>query len=74
MPQQLRLALVGLGFQNRNRHRAGWRFLRFTMIVTVYGPICSVIRIMPHLLSEESASRPLNLIAATSLFPEYHRV
>ena len=29
---------------DRNRHRAGWRFLRFTMIVTVKGPICSVIR------------------------------
>ena len=57
MPQQLRLALVGLGFQNRNRHRAGWRFLRFTTIVTVKAPICNVIRIQPHLLSE-GASRP----------------
>ncbi len=44
MPQQLRLALVGLGFQNRNRHRAGWRFLRFTIMVTVKEPICKVIR------------------------------
>ena len=74
MPQQLRLALVGLGFHKRNRHRSGWRFLLFTMIVTVKVPMCNVIRMQPHLLSEESASRPLNLIAATSLFPEYHRV
>ena len=28
----------------RNRHRAGWRFLRFTTMVTVYGPMCNVIR------------------------------
>ena len=28
----------------RNRHRAGWRFLRFTTIVTVKAPICKVIR------------------------------
>ena len=28
----------------RNRHRPGWRFLRFTMIVTVKAPICNVIR------------------------------
>ena len=31
----------------RNRHRAGWRFLRFTIIVTVKGPICNVIRMSP---------------------------
>ena len=29
---------------SKNRHRAGWRFLRFTMIVTVNAPICNVIR------------------------------
>ena len=29
----------------RNRHFAEWRFLRFTMIVTVNAPICNVIRI-----------------------------
>ena len=28
----------------RNRHLAEWRFLLFTMIVTVKGPICNVIR------------------------------
>ena len=28
----------------RNRHRAGWRFLRFTTMVTVSGPMCNVIR------------------------------
>ena len=28
----------------RNRHLPGWRFLLFTMIVTVKGPICNVIR------------------------------
>ena len=28
----------------RNRHLPGWRFLRFTMIVTVKAPICKVIR------------------------------
>ena len=28
----------------RNRHLAEWRFLLFTMIVTVNRPICSVIR------------------------------
>ena len=40
-----RLALTKvLVNQKRNRHRAGWRFLRFTMIVTVNGPICKVIR------------------------------
>ncbi len=55
-------------FKYRNRHRAGWRFLRFTMIVTVYGPICSVIRIMPHLLSEELASPP-TVMAAHLLSP-----
>ena len=27
-----------------NRHLAEWRFLLFTMIVTVKGPICNVIR------------------------------
>ena len=42
----------------RNRHRAGWRFLLFTVIVTVYRPIWNVIRMQPHLLSE-GASRPL---------------
>ena len=29
----------------RNRHLPGWRFLRFITIVTVYDPICNVIRI-----------------------------
>ena len=29
----------------RNRHLAEWRFLLFTMIVTVNRPICNVIRI-----------------------------
>ena len=28
----------------RNRHLAEWRFLLFTMIVTVKAPICNVIR------------------------------
>ena len=28
----------------RNRHLAEWRFLLFTIIVTVYRPICKVIR------------------------------
>ena len=32
------------GSFRRNRHRPGWRFLRFTMIVTVKGPMCKVIR------------------------------
>ena len=31
----------------RNRHLAEWRFLLFTMIVTVNRPICNVIRIAP---------------------------
>ena len=30
---------------NRNRHLAEWRFLRFTMIVTVKAPMCNVMRI-----------------------------
>ena len=30
----------------RNRHLAEWRFLLFTMIVTVNRPICSVIRMV----------------------------
>jgi hypothetical protein len=34
---------VNLKF-HRNRHLPEWRFLRFTMIVTVKAPICSVIR------------------------------
>nr|DAI95289.1 MAG TPA: hypothetical protein [Bacteriophage sp.] len=29
---------------SRNRHLAEWRFLLFTIIVTVNRPICSVIR------------------------------
>ena len=29
----------------RNRHLAEWRFLLFTIIVTVKAPICNVIRI-----------------------------
>ena len=33
-----------LRFHNGNRHFAEWRFLRFTMIVTVKAPICKVIR------------------------------
>ena len=33
------------GLCQRNRHLAEWRFLLFTMIVTVKGPTCSVIRI-----------------------------
>ncbi len=41
----------------RNRHLPEWRFLHFTTIVTVNRPICSVIRIRPHLLSEDVASR-----------------
>ena len=32
---------------NRNRHRPGWRFLRFTTMVTVKAPICNVIRMAP---------------------------
>lgn len=28
----------------RNRHFAEWRFLLFTMIVTVKAPMCNVIR------------------------------
>ncbi len=46
-----RQAVSPLGFRlcvmrkhHRNRHRSGWRFLLFTMIVTVNGPICNVIR------------------------------
>ena len=39
-----RLALWVKETQMRNRHRPGWRFLLFTMIVTVKGPICNVIR------------------------------
>jgi len=31
--------------QYRNRHLPEWRFLLFTIIVTVKGPICNVIRI-----------------------------
>ena len=57
MPQQLRLALVGLVFHKRNRHRAGWRFLRLITIVTVKIPMCNVIRMQPHPLSEGVASR-----------------
>ena len=41
----------------RNRHWSEWRFLHFTTIVTVNRPICNVIRIRPHLLSEDVASR-----------------
>ena len=41
----------------RNRHLPEWRFLLFTIIVTVNRPICNVIRIRPHLLSEDVASR-----------------
>ena len=31
-----------LKFRNRNRHRPGWRFLPFILIVTVYPKICNV--------------------------------
>lgn len=34
-----------LGFYKKNRHLPGWRFLLFTMIVTVNRPMCNVIRI-----------------------------
>ena len=41
-PIQMRSFLSEL----RNRHLAEWRFLLFTMIVTVNRPICSVIRMV----------------------------
>ena len=42
-----------------NRHLPEWRFSRlFTMIVTVYGPICNVIRIGFTSFSEVSAEPP----------------
>ena len=39
-PIQMRSFLSEL----RNRHLAEWRFLLFTIIVTVKAPICNVIR------------------------------
>ena len=41
----------------RNRHLAKWRFLRFTVAVTVNYPICRVIRIYVHPFSGQR-SRP----------------
>ena len=41
-PIQMRSFLSEL----RNRHLAEWRFLLFTMIVTVNRPICSVLRMV----------------------------
>ena len=35
---------VKRAYNSRNRHLPEWRFLRFTMIVTVKAPICKVIR------------------------------
>ena len=36
--------LMTVQFQERNRHLPEWRFLLFTIIVTVKDPICNVIR------------------------------
>ncbi len=39
---RLRYSPRWLKFRNRNRHRPGWRFLPFILIVTVYPKICNV--------------------------------
>ena len=44
-PRQAVSPIKGLWNHKGNRHLPGWRFPRFTMIVTVKAPICSVIRI-----------------------------
>ena len=54
----------------RNRHLPEWRFLLFTIIVTVKAPICNVIRIRPHLLSEDVASHLSAAQRSRSFFEE----
>ena len=55
---------------SRNRHLPEWRFLLFTIIVTVKAPICNVIRIRPHLLSEDVASHLSAAQRSRSFFEE----
>ena len=50
---------ASLSHKHRNRHLPGWRFLRFTMIVTVNCPICNVIRIYTPPFEGCSETAPL---------------
>ncbi len=46
-----------LEYDPRNRHFAEWRFLLFTIIVTVKGSICNVIRMATSPFSGGVANR-----------------
>ena len=48
-----------------NRHPARWRFLLFTIIVTVNRPICNVIRIGLTPLFGDSGEPPVRCNSAT---------
>ena len=61
--------------QSKNRHRAGWRFLRFLMmIVTVKLPMCIVIRMVspPFGKCGQPPAVVVQRLAAEAALPVYH--